>query len=72
MSVFTINYRTAPTHTAPSLFKRVSVSLQQALATHRTQSLLVEMDDRLLADIGVSRAQAGTPVTHPIWDAGLR
>jgi uncharacterized protein YjiS (DUF1127 family) len=72
MSVFTINYRVAPAHAAPSLFKRVAASLQQALATHRTQSLLVQMDDRALADIGLSRAQAGYPVNRPIWDAGLR
>jgi uncharacterized protein YjiS (DUF1127 family) len=72
MSVFTINDRIAPVHAAPSLFKRVSASLQQVLITHRTQNVLVQMDDRLLADVGLSRAQAGYPVNRPIWDAGLR
>lgn len=72
MSVFTINYRTAPAQTGPSLFKRVSASLQQAFVTHQTRNLLVQMDDRALSDIGVSRAQAGYPVNRPIWDAGLR
>jgi uncharacterized protein YjiS (DUF1127 family) len=72
MSVFTLNYRTAPAHAAPSLFKRLVVSLRQALITHRTQSVLAQMDDRALSDIGLTRAQAGYPVNNPIWDAGLR
>jgi uncharacterized protein YjiS (DUF1127 family) len=72
MSVFTLNYRTAPAHTAPSLFKRAVAGLQQILATHRTHSLLAQLDDRLLGDVGLTRAEAGYPVNHPIWDAGLR
>ena len=72
MSVFTLHYRSAPAHTVPSLFQRASAVLRRAIATHRTQNLLVQMDDRMLADIGVSRAQAGYPVDRPIWDAGLR
>jgi uncharacterized protein YjiS (DUF1127 family) len=72
MSVFTLHYRTAPAHTVPSLFQRVSATLRQAIVTHRTHELLMQMDDRMLADIGVTRAQAGYPVNRPIWDAGLR
>jgi uncharacterized protein YjiS (DUF1127 family) len=72
MSVFTLNYRPAVARTAPSLFKRAVASVKQTIVLHRTHSLLVQLDDRLLADVGLSRTEAGYPANHPIWDAGLR
>ena len=72
MAVFTIDYRTATPRTSPSLSKRVWMGLQQAVTLHRTRQLLAAMDDRALSDIGVTRAQVGHAVDHPIWDAGLR
>ncbi|WP_199707373.1 DUF1127 domain-containing protein [Teichococcus wenyumeiae] len=38
------------------------------LQAHRTRRLLGEMDARLLADIGTSRAEATTEANRPFWD----
>jgi len=72
MTVFTASFRTASTRSSPSLSRRVWSGVQQALVTHRTRHLLAAMDDRMLSDIGVSRAEAGYEADRPIWDAGLR
>ncbi|EYD74893.1 hypothetical protein Rumeso_03534 [Rubellimicrobium mesophilum DSM 19309] len=39
------------------------------MATTRSRRRLAELDDRLLADIGVSRAQAMQEARRPRWDA---
>ncbi len=72
MTVFTLNYHTAPSRTASSLFKRAAAHLQHTLLTRHTQNMLVQFDDRLLVDVGLTRAEVGYPVNHPIWNAGLR
>ena len=72
MTVFTLNYHTAPSRPASSLVERAVASLQQTLLARRTQTMLVKFDDRLLADVGLTRAEIGHPVNPPIWDAGLR
>jgi uncharacterized protein YjiS (DUF1127 family) len=38
------------------------------LRARRTRRLLVDMDGRLLADIGTSRADAATEANRPFWD----
>jgi uncharacterized protein YjiS (DUF1127 family) len=38
------------------------------LQARRTRRLLVEMDGRLLSDIGTSRADAATEANRPFWD----
>ncbi len=45
--------------------------IQRALVVRRTRRLLAGMDDRMLSDIGVSRAQAGYEAQRPVWDADL-
>jgi len=72
MAVFTVAGRIASIYTCPSLPRRVWDGVQQALVVHRTRHLLAVMDDRMLSDIGVSRAEAGYEADRPIWDAGLR
>ena len=72
MTVFTLNYHTAPSRTAPSLFERATASFQQTRLARRTHNMLAQFDDRSLADVGLTRAEVGNPVNHPIWDAGLR
>lgn len=56
-------------------FNRATVSLRQVwtiidamIQARRTRRLLTEMDGRLLADIGASRAEASTEANRPFWD----
>ncbi len=39
---------------------------------HRTRRLLAEMDDRLLADIGIGRGEALMEASRAPWDIGRR
>jgi len=50
--------------TRPSLLRRVMLAFQVA----RERRALVEMDDRLLADIGVTPDQAGKEAGRLPWD----
>ena len=61
----------------PSRSIRVGVrqvwSTVQSMARARaTRRLLAEMDGRILADIGVSRAQVATELLRPFWDYEAR
>jgi uncharacterized protein YjiS (DUF1127 family) len=42
--------------------------LGRALHNHATRRYLAEMDDRMLADVGISRAQAQTEASRWMWD----
>lgn len=42
--------------------------LTQMIETRRTRHMLAEMDDRMLADIGLDRAQARIEADRPAWD----
>ena len=65
-------YSTAPAFAAsrgvrtPSLWAMLTAMLR----ARQTRRLLAEMDDRLLADIGVSRGDAATEASRPFWDLG--
>ena len=48
----------------PRLLSVVSV----ALAAHRQRQFLARLDDRTLADIGLTRDQAVAEATRPMWD----
>ncbi len=72
MTVVTIPVRTASARPGLSLPQRVWAGLQQAFVIRRTRHLLAAMDDRMLSDIGVSRAEAGYEADRSVWDAGLR
>jgi uncharacterized protein YjiS (DUF1127 family) len=72
MSVFSINYRNANVHGVFAVVKSVLADLRNGFALQRTRHVLAQLDDRMLSDIGVSRAMAGTEAERPIWDAGLR
>jgi uncharacterized protein YjiS (DUF1127 family) len=59
------------------VFSRSTFSLRRVwtmagamLQARRTRRHLAEMDDRLLADIGTSRADAATEANRPFWDIG--
>jgi len=48
--------------------KGIFVRLAERWKAARARRLLVEMDDRMLADIGASRAEAVWEDSRPIWE----
>lgn len=40
-----------------------------ALAMHRQRARLSQLDDHLLRDIGLTRAEAAAEASRPVWDA---
>ena len=52
----------------PGLWAR----LAQMVETRRTRRLLAEMDDRMLADVGLDRARARAEADRPAWDTAGR
>ena len=71
MAVVTFTPR-VPVAAVPSRLTRAWTEFNRIQLVYRTRHLLAAMDDRTLADIGVSRAEAGVELDRPIWDAGLR
>ena len=55
-------------HLGPSLLSSLA-AMWRAMTTRR---MLAEMDDRMLADIGISRAQAAFEADRLPWDTELR
>lgn len=55
------------THTAPRTtpFGR----LTGAMALHRSRARLAELDPHLLADVGLTRADAEAEANRSVWDA---
>ncbi len=48
------------------------LSLQAMVRARRTRRMLGEMDDRMLADIGVGRGDALEEAARPMWDLARR
>lgn len=48
------------------------VMLTAMVHARRTRRLLAEMDDRMLADIGLDRGQALAEASRPAWDLARR
>jgi uncharacterized protein YjiS (DUF1127 family) len=48
--------------------RRIWYTVGIMLQARRTRRLLTEMDHRLLADIGTTRADASTEANRPFWD----
>ena len=46
--------------------------LHEMVRAHTTRRLLTEMDDRLLADIGIGRGDARDEARRPMWDLAPR
>ncbi len=46
--------------------------LLKAMQARRTRTMLAQMDDRMLADIGVSRCAARTEAARAPWDIDLQ
>lgn len=52
----------------PGLMGTVRNRLGRMLRARRTRRLLGEMDDRMLADIGIGRGEAATESSRAMWD----
>jgi uncharacterized protein YjiS (DUF1127 family) len=57
----------APASKGGGLFGRVAAILRQWRRRARERSQLARLDERTLADIGLSRAQAEFIVNKPFW-----
>ena len=49
--------------------KALGARILGLLSLARQRRTLAQLDDRALDDIGISRAEAQTEATRPIWDA---
>jgi uncharacterized protein YjiS (DUF1127 family) len=60
------------TFSSPRLSSRATASFSQLLAhawrVVSTRQGLAEMDDRMLQDLGISRAQAQFELAKPVWN----
>ncbi len=73
MSDFTIgSVRPARQGSLRAAFATVGGALHDMLRARRTRRMLADMDDRLLADIGVGRGEALDESRRPMWDLARR
>ena len=54
------------------LLRQVWTALAEMRRARRTRRLLTEMDDRMLADIGIGRGDALMEASRAPWDIGRR
>ncbi len=66
-----VTFLPAASRRAP-LVRRARAWLRAAMIARHTRRMLAEMDDRLLADIGASRADALYEASRPMWELSLR
>jgi uncharacterized protein YjiS (DUF1127 family) len=52
----------------PTRLRLLSAWMARALRNHATRRHLTEMDDRMLADLGISRTQAAFEASRWMWD----
>lgn len=52
---------------APDILKRSSKTFSLFYQRHRTRKELAQLDDRLLKDIGLSRADRYNEIRKPFW-----
>ncbi len=52
----------------PTWRKRLSDWIARAQRNRKTRRYLTEMDDRMLADLGISRAQAAFEASRWMWN----
>jgi len=55
-----------------ALMRQVWTALAEMARARRTRRLLAEMDDRMLADIGIGRGDALMEASRAPWDIGSR
>ncbi|MBS0122956.1 DUF1127 domain-containing protein [Thetidibacter halocola] len=59
--------RAAPLPVTAEIALRVAVVLAQWSQRNRTRKALAQLDDHLLHDVGLSRAEAGLEAVKPFW-----
>lgn len=69
MTTITANYFSTHSTYAP---RGMFSSIRRAFAVQAERRQLADMDDRMLADIGLSRSDAMTEARRPLWDMALR
>ena len=62
--------RLAPSFSARAVAAELWARVDTMLRARRTRLMLTEMDDRMLADIGIGRGDALTEASRPMWDLG--
>ena len=72
MSDFTVGLRRAQRPALRRVIADAAFTLRAMLRARATRRLLSEMDDRLLADIGVGRGDALHEARRPMWDLAQR
>ncbi len=58
--------------TGLGLMRQAWIALGEMAHARRTRRLLAEMDDRMLADIGIGRGEALMEASRAPWDLGSR
>ena len=58
--------------TGRALMRQAWTALGEMARARRTRRLLAEMDDRMLADIGIGRGDALMEASRAPWDLGSR
>ncbi len=56
------------TEDSRTLMQRVRKGIALAWRRHKTRRMLTEMDERMLSDLGISRAQASFEASRWMWD----
>ena len=64
--------RLVPQDTVRGMARTGWAALAAMVRAHQTRRMLSEMDDRMLADIGVSRGEAMSEAARPAWDMARR
>lgn len=66
-SLHTATFATRQVQTVGST-SRLMTLVHAALAAHRQRQYLAQIDDRTLADIGLTRDEAQNEADRPFWD----
>lgn len=61
-----------PRPSGRAVLRRAWATFSEMRRAHRTRRLLTEMDDRMLADIGIGRGDALMEASRAPWDIGGR
>lgn len=61
-----------PRHSGRALLRQAWATFIEMRRARRTRRLLTEMDDRMLADIGIGRGDALMEASRAPWDIGRR
>lgn len=64
----TILTQASKTHAAPLAFGRPGATLLTMIAVARQRRMLLDADDDMLTDMGLTREMARTEAARPFWD----